>query len=164
MEVEMKRLAILIIMSVFISSLLFYSCQEKLPTEPAPKARISIYVKDESTLYFYWYGYLSQYCASFYVVVAESQGVGGRVTTCRLIFKKNNSECSSATYSGNTFPANGTCEIYCDPCVSNSCKFDTMTIIVEGTDNNGYHFSVTLSYSFTWTANNYAHMKSEKAI
>ena len=132
---------------LFFPILLFYSCGSPQSPEPLKRAIVEIDVAEQS-ITFEQVG--DSLCADFTVVVTETNGVGGRVSTLRIQIYSGDNVCMAYQFSGERFEANGTAEMeLSDICVDPTCNYDSMEIRVEGTDDNGFKFNTFVNISLS---------------
>ena len=138
-----KKTFTFLLIFLFFPIFLFYSCSSPQSTEPLQRAEIDVDV-DVQHITFKQVG--DSLCADFTVIISETNGVGGRVSTLRIQIFSEDTLCVSYQFSGGNFQANGTLEIDCsDICVDPTCDYDKMEIRAEGTDDNAFKFNSFIS-------------------
>lgn len=150
----MRRMLIyLFCVWIFLS--IIVSCKETPTTPELPKKRAKIKVEVANwplSVDWYWWNLGYNYIfISFSVIISESNGVGGRVSTIQAQLFKENKFITQQTNEGERFNPFGSFKSSFNLKVYGpDYKVDKLTITTKGGDDNGYSFEETVSYNLTW--------------
>lgn len=89
--------------------------------------------------------------SSFTVIVTETNGVGGRIDTIRVIGTPKSGSAWAQAFEGGTFSANGSFSRYCSMLLY--CWPYHVLIKAEGVDMHGYTIDVGISFFVLWSQN-----------
>jgi len=152
-EAIMGKIKIKIYISIALIAVLMLSvsCSKSptTPPPPKPKADVRIAISIDPFLFAYNITY-RYYWSIFNVILSEHNSVSVTITTLKLEFRAGTTLVATVTLSGGSLPANGTLKILAMPIVY--YWFDTMKIVVTGTDANGYSINVSKTYTRITTA------------
>lgn len=153
----MKHYSSPLIILILISFFFFYACPKAIEP-PKPQASIAIDIGPWPLSYYYfsYWGYATY--NQLDVTISESNGVGGNVSTVKLIFYKGGTIEAEETKTGRSFGAYGSIVVSFILDVwgtsMNDCRIDKIRVEVNGGDYNGYSFTKNYETSVTWGMNN----------
>lgn len=152
----MKTKTFALISLILIVCLFFCSCKKSNPTAPElPKPRASIEITVSPWPFnvdWTWWNLGWNYIyISLNVIVTESNGVGGNVSSIKTEFFKDNALQAQETKEGGRFSGYGSVTVsFTIQVFGPNHLIDKLTVTVSGGDDNGHAFTKTESYSITW--------------
>lgn len=124
-------------------------CTPTVPSKPTKKAIITLEFKNTPLTWVY-HNWDDTWNCSYSVVISETNGVGGIITTVKTEIYVGSAIVATNTVSGNSFSPYGTAEIYCNISVSTKHKFDRQVVTAQGSDNNGNSISASKTLTWVW--------------
>lgn len=124
-----------------------------IPELPKPRANIKVEVAEWplpiNWTYWNWgWNYIE---INVKVIVSESNGVGGRISTIKVQLFKKDVFITEETSEGGTFAAFGSySESFWLKVYGPDYEVDELIVIAEGGDDNGYSFKETFSSPLSW--------------
>lgn len=134
----MKRLIHVFIITILIIFLIL--CKSPERPEIKKQAILEIAVQYEPIIFSY-NNFHESWCCSNCVILSETNGVGGHITSAKLVFVYKNKEYESYTFEGRTFKPYESWKV-CDT-ICTVYEYDQIKITVKGTDNNNYSINVS---------------------